>query len=112
MTIEVSKGALDLFPRGCARVPSHRSLRYLLPFRPSSVDSASQSAIERIEALGGTIRAVYYNRLGLRVLLKPHKFDPNRMPRFARPTAARDLAYYRSPEHRGYLADEAKEASA
>jgi len=111
VTIEVSKGTRILFP-AAQHAPSHRGLPYMLAFRPNSVRTASQSAIERIEALGGTIRAVYYNRLGLRVLLKPHKFDPNRMPRFARPTSAHDLAYYRSPEHRGYLADETKEASA
>ena len=47
---------------------------------------------------------VYFNRLGLRVMLKPHKFDPNRVPRFAQPTLLRDRPYYKSEENRGYLA--------
>ena len=64
---------------------------------------ASKSAIERVEALGGSITTAYHNRLGLRVLLKPHKFDPKRMPRQAKPTSVRDRAYYTAPEHRGYL---------
>jgi large subunit ribosomal protein L15 len=68
---------------------------------------ASKTAIARIEALGGRVTTVYYNRLGLRVLLKPHKFDPARIPRFAQPTLARDRAYYSDPAHRGYLAPRA-----
>jgi len=35
---------------------------------------ASSSAIEAIEAKGGYVTTVHYNRLALRALLKPHKF--------------------------------------
>ncbi|KAM9978583.1 hypothetical protein ACTFIY_012321 [Dictyostelium cf. discoideum] len=40
----------------------------------------STPARETVEALGGVAQNVYYDRLGLRFLLKPHKFDfvPNR----------------------------------
>ena len=66
--------------------------------------TASKQAIARVEELGGSVTTVYYNRLGLRVMLKPHKFDPKRVPRFAQPTSVRDRIYYSSEENRGYLA--------
>eukprot|EP00999_Lentomonas_sp_LEN2_P000169 NODE_1162_length_979_cov_86.583333_g1117_i0.p1 GENE.NODE_1162_length_979_cov_86.583333_g1117_i0~~NODE_1162_length_979_cov_86.583333_g1117_i0.p1 ORF type:complete len:284 (+),score=38.24 NODE_1162_length_979_cov_86.583333_g1117_i0:70-921(+) len=68
------------------------------------VSKASSKAIEAIERCGGTVKAVYYNPLGLRVLLKPEKFEPHRIPRFALPTKAKDIAFYTSEEKRGYLA--------
>ena len=36
---------------------------------------ASQEAIETVERLGGKVVCAYYNKLGLRVLLKPEKFE-------------------------------------
>jgi len=36
---------------------------------------ASASAIEAIESKGGFVTTVHYNRLAMRALLKPHKFD-------------------------------------
>ena len=66
--------------------------------------TASKQAIARVEELGGSVTTVYYNRLGLRVMLKPHKFDPKRVPRFAQPTNVRDRIYYSSEDNRGYLA--------
>ena len=38
------------------------------------VSQASGKAIDQIEANGGKIKLVYYNRVGLRYLLKPEKF--------------------------------------
>ncbi|KNC46880.1 50S ribosomal protein L15 [Thecamonas trahens ATCC 50062] len=67
------------------------------------VSAASSTAIEAIERAGGSIKTVYFNRLGLRALLKPHTFDV--MPRLARPPP-RLRARYESYEHRGYLAPE------
>ena len=67
------------------------------------VSAASSAAIEAIERAGGKIKTVYFNRLGLRALLKPHTFDIP--PRLARPPP-RLLAKYQSYEHRGYLAPE------
>ena len=63
------------------------------------VSRASRKAIEAVEAAGGSITTVYYNKLGLRVLLKPEKFHECFMPRRALPKKA-DMAYYLNPENR------------
>ena len=47
------------------------------------VSRVSAKAKELIEAAGGTVTRVHYNRLGLRALLKPHKF-PQGLPKPAR----------------------------
>lgn len=47
------------------------------------VTEASKTAVEAIEKHGGGVQFVYYNRLGLRALLKPDNFEL--IPRFARP---------------------------
>jgi large subunit ribosomal protein L15 len=39
------------------------------------VTDVSSSALRRIHECGGSVTLVYYNRLGLRALLKPEKFD-------------------------------------
>ena len=39
------------------------------------VSAASEAAIRCVEQCGGSVTLVYYNRLGLRALLKPEKFD-------------------------------------
>ena len=39
------------------------------------VSQASQKAIEVVERQGGHIVTAYYNRLGLKVLLKPERFE-------------------------------------
>ncbi|KAK9474177.1 mitochondrial 54S ribosomal protein uL15m, partial [Dipodascopsis tothii] len=62
---------------------------------------ASAEAIRAIEAAGGTFTAKYYNRLGLRALLLPHRFS--RLPLEADPVSQHDLDYYRNPAKRGYL---------
>ena len=65
------------------------------------VSGASNSAIDAIEKCGGTIASVYYNRLGLRVLLKPEKFEGlGPLPRRARPPP-KLMKYYTSDEKRG-----------
>ena len=43
----------------------------------------SEEAKAIIEALGGSVTKVHYNRLGIRALLKPHKF-PRGLPKPAR----------------------------
>ncbi|KAF8941866.1 YmL10 [Haplosporangium gracile] len=65
------------------------------------VSRASKSAIKAIEACGGKITSVYYNKLGLRVLTKPEKFEE--LPRFARPMKKKDIAFYSDEANRGYL---------
>lgn len=68
------------------------------------VSRASKTAIEAIERQGGKITCAHYNRLGLRVLLKPEKFEGRPIPRRARPP--KDLMeYYTNPANRGYLSD-------
>lgn len=57
-----------------------------------------------MESQGGKITCAYYTKLGLRVLLKPWKFDEKRMPRRAAPPPKLEK-YYRDPSKRGYLAD-------
>ena len=49
------------------------------------VSRVSASAREAIEAAGGKVTTVHYNRLTLRALLKPHKFEPELLPRPAQP---------------------------
>ncbi|KAL7749794.1 YmL10 [Sorochytrium milnesiophthora] len=66
------------------------------------VAAASTSAIKAIEKTGGKVTAVYFNKLGMRALLRPHRF--NVLPRRAEPTSTKILEYYQNPEHRGYLA--------
>lgn len=67
------------------------------------VSRASKKAIAAVEAAGGTIKTVYFNRLGLRSHLMPHKFEHE--PRRARPPPA-IMSYYTSFENRGYLSPE------
>jgi len=63
------------------------------------VSKASQSAIKAVERQGGTIVTAHYNRLGLRVLLKPEKFEGRQLPRRALPKK-KLMAYYLNPENR------------
>lgn len=86
---------------------------------------ASSSAIQAIEAKGGYVTTVHYNRLALRAHLKPHKFptkpegmqagvveeeeegattehDKHLLPKRARPPP-KYMQYYTDYEKRGYL---------
>ncbi|KAH9469665.1 hypothetical protein Pst134EA_006950 [Puccinia striiformis f. sp. tritici] len=70
------------------------------------VSRASQSAIEAIEKLGGTVICKFYNRLSLRALLKPHRFSAkNRfLPNDAHPVRKTDWMRYSDWDNRrGYL---------
>ena len=67
------------------------------------VTRASKSAIEALEATGGSVVSVYMNRLALRAHLKPEKFIAQ--PKIARPPP-RLMAYYLDYSKRGYLAPE------
>jgi len=64
---------------------------------------ASTEAINAIESVGGEITTVHYNRLALRVLLKPEKFDI--IPKRARPPT-KLIPYYTNYKNRGYLSPE------
>lgn len=67
------------------------------------VSRASRSAIDAVEEAGGEIATVHLNRLALKALLKPHKFDV--IPRRALPPP-KLMPYYTSYENRGYLSPE------
>mmetsp|Transcript_19855 Transcript_19855/g.24497 ORF Transcript_19855/g.24497 Transcript_19855/m.24497 type:complete len:294 (+) Transcript_19855:65-946(+) len=67
------------------------------------VSRASSAAIEAIESVGGEVTTVHYNKLALRALLKPHKFDI--IPKRAKPPPNL-LTYYTSYDSRGYLSAE------
>jgi large subunit ribosomal protein L15 len=69
------------------------------------VSSVSSQAIASIEAAGGSVVATHFNRLALRALLKPHKFEPGMIPRRARPPP-KMMEYYTRYEKRGYLSKE------
>jgi hypothetical protein len=84
------------------------------------VSRASREAIRAIEAKGGKVTAVYYNKLGLKYLLNPDHFGiGRRVPRAALPvrryligmsfihlsSSYRD--YYSDPLKRGYLSSPA-----
>ena len=68
------------------------------------VTQASKSAIAAVEQQGGSIKTVYHNRLGLRALLKPEKFD-GELPRRARPPP-KLMPYYNNYENRGEFSQE------
>ncbi|XP_028393961.1 uncharacterized protein LOC114518178 [Dendronephthya gigantea] len=68
------------------------------------VSRASKKAIETVERQGGQVTCAYYTKLGLRVLVKPWKFDTKRLPRKAAPPPKLEK-YYKDPSKRGYLAD-------
>ena len=76
--------------------------RLRTPFK-IEISRASNAAIEAVENVGGEVTTVHYNRLALRALLKPEKFDI--IPRRARPPP-RLMQYYTDHEKRGYLSPE------
>lgn len=67
------------------------------------VSFASSTAIKAVEAAGGTVTCVHFNRLALRSLLKPYKY--NLLPHRARPPP-RIMEYYTDVEKSGYLSPE------
>jgi len=73
--------------------------RLKTPFK-IEISRASAGAIEAIENVGGEVTTVHYNKLALRALLKPHKFDI--IPKRARPPP-KLMQYYTDYDKRGYL---------
>ncbi len=67
------------------------------------VCKASESAIAAVEAAGGTVTTVHFNRLALRALTKPLKFEL--FPRRARPQPTA-MPYYLDKNKAGYLSPE------
>ncbi len=67
------------------------------------ISRASEEAIKAIEDAGGEITTVHYNKLALRALIKPEKFDV--IPKRARPPP-KLMQYYTDYDKRGYLSPE------
>ncbi len=75
------------------------------------VQMASQTAIDAVERAGGTISTVFYSRLTLRALLKPHRFEAapvghrhgGMRPRPALPPPKLMRDVYLTERYRGYL---------
>lgn len=67
------------------------------------VSFASRAAIKAIEDAKGTVTCVHFNRLALRALIKPLKFDI--LPRRARPSP-KIMEYYLDKSVCGYLSPE------
>ena len=76
--------------------------RLRTPFK-IEISRASEGAIDAIEKVGGEIATVHYNRLALRALLKPEKFDI--IPKRAGPPP-KLMQYYTDYDKRGYLSPE------
>lgn len=76
--------------------------RLRTPFK-IEISRASAGAIEAIESVGGEITTVHYNKLALRALLKPEKFEI--IPKRARPPP-KLMEYYTDYDKRGYLSAE------
>ena len=81
------------------------SERFKTPLK-LKVSRASAQAIEAVEQAGGEIATVHYNRLALRALLKPEKFDV--LPKFARPPPKMMPYYLNWKKNRGYLSPQAQ----
>lgn len=94
------------------------------------VSRVSASAIQAIEAAGGSVVTRYYTRLGIRRLLSGESVNTDKpLPqgkehveavlaearkgpfryRLPDPTSRWDMEYYRDPAHRGYLSFQLKE---
>lgn len=68
----------------------------------------SKSAVETIEAAGGSATSVYFSRgLGFRAHHSPNWFLENKgyIPLRANPIARRDIQFYSDSDRRGYLVD-------
>jgi large subunit ribosomal protein L15 len=70
------------------------------------VSRASSAAIQAIEQAGGEVTTVHYNRLALRALLKPDKFDT--IPKQARPPPKLQAYYTNWHDNRGYMSVQAQ----
>ena len=67
------------------------------------VSFASRAAIKAIEKEGGSVTCTYFNKLSLRALMRPFKFDI--LPRRARPNP-KIMNYYLDKTKCGYLSPE------
>jgi large subunit ribosomal protein L15 len=66
------------------------------------VNRASAAAIAAIEDAGGTVTTIHLNKLALRVVMRPEKYEGKLVPKRARPKPKMQ-PYYTSYNKRGYL---------
>lgn len=66
------------------------------------VSRASEAAIAAVEGAGGSVTSCHYNKLALRTVLRPHKYDDTNRPKHARPPPKLQ-PYYTNWNKRGYL---------
>lgn len=102
VTLRTRHAGVELVADGADRLQSPLHLE---------VQRADLDAIAAVERAGGTIETVYYNRVNLRALLKPHRFeaapvgrrhgDMRPRPALPPPKLMRDV--YLSEAYRGYL---------
>eukprot|EP01084_Bolivina_argentea_P082894 150089_1 len=85
---------LDGIPQEFREIPLHLE-----------VSAASKTAINAVEDVGGTVTCTHFNRLALRALLKPHKFEDRIFPRRARPPP-KEMPIFLDWNRRGYLSPE------
>lgn len=67
------------------------------------VSKATPQAIEAVEKVGGTVTCSHFNKLALRALIQPYKFDL--LPWRARPVP-KLMQYYLDKKFSGYLSPE------
>ena len=84
-----------------------------LPLPPLRIEASrfSKSAAEAVLAAGGSVSAVYKNRLALKAEIMPWK-APKGMKKEAEPIGKRDIEYYSNPRKYGYLAQRQQGAEA
>lgn len=97
-TISSVKSGVKLLGKGKERLTT--------PKLQIEISRVSEEAIRAVENLGGEVTTVHYNRLALRALLKPNKFE--KVPKFARPPPKWQAYYTNWDRNRGYLSVQAQ----
>jgi len=88
--------------KGGVKLLAQGSEKFTTPIH-LEVSNASKGAINAIEAAGGTVTCTHFNRLAMRALIHPVKFQV--LPRRARPPP-RLMDLYLDGEKCGYLSPE------
>ncbi|RAL64827.1 hypothetical protein DID88_001423 [Monilinia fructigena] len=73
------------------------------------VSRASATAIEAVEAIGGTVTTRFYTKPAIKRLLAAASAASPFSYRLPDPTSRKDIEYYRDPAHRGYLSHQVEE---
>ena len=98
-----ASGTINKIPDGVKVVSVTRGGSALTEPIHLEVSQASSAAIAAVEAVGGTVTCVHFNKLAMRALLKPYKFQL--LPRRARPQP-KLMPYYLDHTRCGFLSPE------